>query len=114
MRRWILLPLLVLSASAGEASSPSAFRFAKDRTVKASIDLKEVLKGIPRPDPRDAIPAIRKPEHIPARKATWLGPMDRVLGIAVGREARAYPLKILVSHEIANDILAGTPIGASY
>jgi hypothetical protein len=104
----------MLSASAGDGSSPSAFRFAKDETVKASVDLKEVLKGIPRPDPRDAIPAIRKPEHIAAKEATWLAPNDRVLGIAVGKESRAYPLKILVSHEIANDILAGTPVGASY
>jgi hypothetical protein len=114
MRSLILLPFLVLPVAAEGQDSPSAFRFARDKKVKSSVDLKEVRRGIPRADPRDAIPAIRKPKHLLAKKASWLRSDDRVLGMIQGDEARAYPVKILVAHEIANDVLGGVPIGATY
>jgi len=116
MRARIVLPLLVLCAAAQEEATPSAFRIAvKDKRVKATVDLKEVRRGIGgRGDPRDAIPAVREPKIIPAEKATFLREGDRVLGMVVGEEARAYWLDMLMSHEMVNDVLGGVPVAPNY
>lgn len=114
MRVALVLPLLVLCVSAGEESlSAFEFRTSPDR-VKASIDLKEVFKGVRKRDPRDAIPAIDHPVAVPAEKATWIKPKDRVLGIVVNGEARAYPLRVLEGHEMVNDVVGGVPVGPNY
>jgi len=39
---------------------------------------------------------------------------DLVLGVAVGTEARAYPVRALAYHHIVNDVVAGEPIVATY
>jgi hypothetical protein len=108
--------LLLLGRLAAAEETPSAFRFQQDKRVKAGIDLKEVLQGVrtKKPDPRDVIPAIRKPRTVPAKRATWLEDDDRVLGVSLGGEARAYPLRILEVHEMVNDVLAGVPIAPNY
>lgn len=111
------LTLLAILSATSMADEPlSAFRFQESPgKVKSRIDLKEVKKGVPKADPRDAIPAIRKPESIPAEKASkWLAETDQVLGVTLGGEARAYPLKILETHEMVNDVLGGIPIAPNY
>lgn len=71
------------------------------------------------PDPiiqlldRDAIPAIRDPRFVPAAKAT-LRPDEKVLGLVVGGEARAYPLIDMDRHEIVDDVVGGTPVAATW
>ncbi len=64
------------------------------------IPQKEILQGGP---PRDGIPAIHNPQFLPAHKASFLSPQDRVLGISMGNMAKAYPVRILNWHEIVND-----------
>ena len=63
--------------------------------------------------PRDAIPAIRKPRFVRAEKA-FLRAEEKVLGILIGGEARAYPLIDLDRHEIVDDVVARTPIAATW
>jgi len=112
-----LMVLVLLAPLAHAEEGMSAFYFKKEPgNVKAAIDLNEVRQGVRSrgPDPRDVIPAIRKPRAIPADKATWLRGGDRVLGIVVNGEARAYPLKILESHEMVNDFIGGVPVGPNY
>jgi|GEM_PF-2380724 len=41
-------------------------------------------------------------------------PKDRVIGVFIGKEARAYPLAILNYHEIVNDTVANTPVAMTY
>lgn len=109
----LLLALLILPLAAGE-DSPSAFKLRKDPAVKATVDLDEVQEGTAKAEPRDAIPAIRKPEAVKAADATWLADGDRVLGIAVNGEARAYPLRILEAHEVVDDVVGGVPVAPNY
>lgn len=109
----LLLALLILPAAAGE-ESPSAFKLRKDPAVKATVDLDEVQEGTAALEPRDAIPAIRKPEAAKAAEATWLLDSDRVLGIALDGEARAYPLRILEAHEVVDDTVGGVPVAPNY
>lgn len=39
---------------------------------------------------------------------------DFVLGVALGGEARAYPIDIMAVHELGNDTLGGTPIAVTW
>ncbi len=49
-----------------------------------------------------------------ADKADYLQPGDAVFGIALNDEARAYPLRILDWHEMANDVVGGVPVSLAY
>jgi len=49
-----------------------------------------------------------------AAHAKFLVEGDRVIGLLVGGQARAYPLRILVWHEVVNDTLAGVPVAVTY
>ncbi len=50
------------------------------------------------------------PEYVSASEATFLTPDDRVLGVAIGGESRAYPIKMMTFHHVANDEVAGLPV----
>ena len=62
---------------------------------------------------RDAIPSLTNPDVGPAAESL-MGADDRVLGLVVGGEARAYPIGVLWWHEIINDTLGGEPVLVSY
>ena len=62
---------------------------------------------------RDAITAIHNPRFVRAEKAS-LHPEEKVLGVVVGGQARAYPLIDLDRHEVVDDIVGGTPIAATW
>ncbi len=68
------------------------------------IPLDEIRDGGP---PKDGIPSIDFPKFTPASEVDFLQENDRIIGVVVGREARAYPIKILDFHEIVNDEIAG-------
>ncbi|MDA1314113.1 MAG: DUF3179 domain-containing protein [Acidobacteria bacterium] len=79
---------------------------------KKSIDLSELLSGGP---PKDGIPAILNPKFVSVEEANgWLAPSEPVLMVKHAGEARAYPLQILIFHELANDQIADLPILVSY
>ncbi|QDV20581.1 hypothetical protein Pan153_52570 [Gimesia panareensis] len=71
----------------------------------------EIQHGGP---PKDGIPALSNPEFLTISDAEYLKPDDRVISVMAGKEARAYPLKILNYHEIVNDRIGETPIAVTY
>ncbi len=75
------------------------------------VPREEILSGGP---PKDGIPALTNPRLLAAKEAGYLYPKDLVLGVEFGGEARAYPLRILVWHENANDEVGGVPIAVTY
>ncbi len=77
----------------------------------ASIDHKEIFSGGP---PRDGIPSIDNPKFIPVQHVDFLKDDDIVISIVRANKARAYPTRILVWHEIVNDIIDGEAIVVSY
>jgi hypothetical protein len=77
----------------------------------ATVPREEIHSGGPA---KDGIPALSKPKTIGAKAATYLAAGDRVIGVAIGNEARAYPIRILNFHEIVNDVLGGQPIAVTY
>ena len=87
-------------------------------TTKNNFDLRdslipvnEILQGGP---PKDGIPSIDKPLFVNASKADFMQPKDRIIGITVNGESRAYPINILNWHEIVNDNIKGTPLSVTY
>ena len=82
---------------------------------RRTIDLSELLLGIGRMDPRDAIPPIDEPVfETTGEAAGWLDPRAPGLLVALGGEARFYALSILHRHEIVNDEIGGIPVAVTY
>ncbi len=77
----------------------------------ALVPVREIRAGGP---PRDGIPAIDRPRFVAASRVDFLQADDRVLGLVVGGQARAYPIRILNWHEIVNDVIAGQGYIVSY
>jgi len=78
---------------------------------KTSIEFIEILSGGP---PKDGIPAIDNPVFIPVSKVTNLKDTEPVIGVEINGVARAYPLQILIWHEIVNDVVVGVPIAVTF
>ncbi len=79
---------------------------------KRAIDISELMSGGP---PKDGIPAIFKPKFETKEQAgKWLDDKEPVIGLEINGEARAYPLSILIWHEIANDEVGGVPVAVSF
>jgi hypothetical protein len=77
-----------------------------------TVPLDEIVSGGP---PKDGIPAIDRPRFVSVGQADeWLSPREPVVVMAEGREAKAYPLQILIWHEIVNDVVGGRPVAVTY
>lgn len=103
----ILVASLIIS---GCASNGAPVKNGFD-LAGASIPASEVRSGGPG---RDGIPAIDNPSFDDAENAFWLHDDDRIIGFTESGDARAYPLRILVWHEIVNDTVGGKPIAVTY
>lgn len=78
---------------------------------QSSVPASEFRSGGPG---KDGIPAIDQPLFVTVDEADFLTDRDPVLTLELGGEARAYPLQILIWHEIVNDTVAGEPIAVTY
>ena len=77
-----------------------------------TVPLAEIVSGGP---PKDGIPAIDRPRFEAASQAArWLDDREPVVVVDVGADARAYPLQILIWHEIVNDEVGGTPVAVTF
>ena len=79
--------------------------------ARHSVLLTSILPGAP---PSDGIPPIDHAPYGSIAAARFLAPSEPVIAVAVRGRARAYPLQILVWHEIVNDTLSGVPIAVAY
>ena len=78
---------------------------------RSRVNLTEVVWGGVRVD---GIPPLEHPPHVLPEQATYLWPDDRVFGVSINGEHRAYPLRVMNAHELANDTLGGEPISLVY
>ena len=109
MRGWPLVLLTTASLAAAPAGEADTLR---TDTSKALVPLDEIIAGGP---PPDGIPAIDRPAFVrPAEAAAWLAPNEPVLALEVKGDARAYPLQILMWHEIVNDVVGGVPVAITF
>jgi hypothetical protein len=75
------------------------------------IEVSRILSGGP---PPDGIPPVDDPWFDTVDEVDWLQPNEPVLALSLNGEHRAYPVQIMVWHEIVNDIVAGTPLAVTY
>ena len=80
--------------------------------IKSVVPLDQIVSGGP---PPDGIPSIDKPKFTSAQEADKnLKDSELVLGLNINGDIRAYPLQILVWHEIVNDKVGGVPVAVTY
>lgn len=98
----------------GQASAnPDYWRHEWPKTdfSQHSVPLSDILSGGPL---RDGIPPIDNPSFKPVSEIEGLAATEPVIGLAINGKARAYPLRILMRHEIVNDELGGAPISVTF
>jgi len=111
------LPTHAASPSADPyAADPSRLRFETSEWStdfsRASIPLGSLQSGGP---PKDGIPPVDEPAFESIEDARgWLPGTAPVIALEVEGQARAYPLAILVWHEIVNDTLGGEPVVVTF
>ncbi|MDY7109852.1 MAG: DUF3179 domain-containing (seleno)protein [Planctomycetota bacterium] len=101
----------------GDGKDPATYGFAlspslipREEIVAAQLH-RDLLEALVQPPVMDgtAVAAFNE-----AHRGKYLVSHDRVIGVEIGEEARAYPLLVLASHEIVNDIVGGVPIAVTY
>jgi len=102
----MLMPMQVLA-------KPEHWRqagFATDFT-KTTVDFGTIFSGGP---PKDGIPSIDDPRFEQAGMIDWLDGREPVIRLEVDGIVRAYPLQILIWHEIVNDTIGNVPVSVTY
>jgi len=79
--------------------------------VKHLIPLDRIKGGGP---PMDGIPSIDNPVFADVQESQFMSDSDTVIGLEINGETKAYPLFILVWHEIVNDRVGGIPVSVTY
>ena len=76
-----------------------------------TVDPTEIVWGGVIPD---GIPDIRDPRMLTPEEADFLDEDDRVFGVSINGDSRAYPLRIINAHEMVNDTVGGEPISLAW
>jgi hypothetical protein len=104
-------PEPTLAADPGEPPEGAASEFTTDFS-RSLVPYSQILSGGP---PKDGIPAVDQPVTVSVTEAeAWLEDREPVVSVQVDGQARAYPIQILIWHEIVNDDLEGTPLAVTF
>ncbi len=63
---------------------------------------------------RDSIPPIDEPIFVDAASLKGRAPLAPVISLEINGDARAYPLAVMLWHEIVNDVVGGMPVAVTY
>ncbi|MGH6954489.1 MAG: DUF3179 domain-containing protein [Alphaproteobacteria bacterium] len=112
---WLLGAVLIAAALAARAADwavPSHWptEFPKADFSRHAVSLDEIAEVLT----RDAIPAVDEPRFVPAGEVRDVGGNEPVVSVVIAGEARAYPLRVLIWHEIVNDTVGGVPVAVTY
>jgi hypothetical protein len=65
--------------------------------------------------PRGSIQTIDDPQFESAEAAeAFMNPDERVIGVLINGDARAYPINVLSVHEVVNDVVGGEPVAVTW
>ncbi|MGH9992988.1 MAG: DUF3179 domain-containing protein [Nitrososphaera sp.] len=102
---------LAVGLAAAFIMNPSlSSRTAVNQDTRSIVPADQIVSGGVQ---RDGIPSIDHPKFVSVQEAK-LQDSDLVLGLEIGGDVRAYPLQILVWHEIVNDNVGGVPVAVTY
>jgi Protein of unknown function (DUF3179) len=79
--------------------------------ARHEVPLDEITSGGPG---KDGIPAIDEPKFVAVDDVDWLTDREPVIAFGIEDDWRAYPIQILVWHEIVNDVVAETPVTITF
>ena len=104
---------IVIAGTIYASANPAFWRIAWPDTdfSKSSVDFGEIMSGGP---PKDGIPSIDDPKFVPQQEYKGAAETEPVITFAHKGDARAYPLRILIWHEIVNDTVGGVPVAVTY
>ena len=89
----------------------SEFVLMETDGVKHLISLDKIKNGGP---PKDGIPSIDNPIFAEISDSNFMSDSDIVIGLDIDGDVKAYPLFILVWHEIVNDKVGNVPVSVTY
>jgi hypothetical protein len=100
-------------AAAAFPSGPSALEDPRaDAFPDPLVDPAEIISGGP---PPDGIPPIDHPAFLPVADNLEILPANEpVVALEIDGDARAYPIRAMVWHEIVNDTVGGIPVSVTY
>lgn len=118
--RMVLPALAERGQQRGDGKDPASYGFDQSTCL---IPREQLIAAVP----VDKIAALTSPATLPGEqldaynleqrahhKRKFVVTTDRVAGVVVNGEARAYPLNVLCWHEACNDTLGGTPICVTF
>lgn len=112
---WLTVAIVIGFGAGDGLAQSSAKRVAATldqfNTQGLSVPRGSILPGGP---PKDGIPALISPHTVTTDEADFLNPDDRVVGVSLAGESRAYPINVLNWHEAVNDTLGGVPLTVIY
>lgn len=107
-----LLTLLMFAGGLQTVSAQLPLADTRLQPEKSDRYLDNMQSGGPG---KDGIPAIDRPKFWNVSQANdYLDDKDIVYGVYHNGEAKAYPQRILVWHELVNDTIGGKPLSVSY
>ncbi|HHI81577.1 MAG TPA: DUF3179 domain-containing protein, partial [Rhizobiales bacterium] len=106
--------MTALPASAGEDDIVRRFRamgWTSTDFSRKTIALDEIISG---GVSKDQIPAIDRPVFARLSKVKDIAGREPVVSLKIANDARAYPLRVMIWHEIVNDTVGGVPVAVTY
>ncbi|MEP5155104.1 DUF3179 domain-containing protein [Planktotalea sp.] len=114
MFKQLLLTIGLSLAAATVSANPSQWQheWPKTNFSKSAIsNWGEILSGGP---PKDGIPALSDPKFKRASSERRIKGSEPVITVEINGDARAYPVRYLTWHEIANDTVGGVPVAVTF
>jgi len=112
---FVLAALAGSGQGSGPASAQSIMEWAREFPLtdftKSEIAFSEIVFDGAR---RDSIPPIHTPVFRPANAPSDMGDLEPVISVVLDGEARAYPLRLMLWHEIVNDRIGAVPFVVTY
>ena len=112
MKPWIIAGLFAWITSVA-AANPDFWRQEWPNTDFSRTSVPnwvEILSGGP---PKDGIPSIDAPQFQRVKDKSLPG-KEPVIAVEIDGQARAYPIRYLMWHEIVNDVVAGVPVAVTF
>lgn len=110
----VILAVMIAATTVPALAAPDIWRregWTATDFSRHSIPWDEVTSG---GLPKDGIPSLDHPQFVAATNEKHIPANEPVIGLVINGDARAYPLRILMWHEIANDSVAGIPVAVTY
>ncbi|MGF6860413.1 hypothetical protein ABIE69_000973 [Rhodobacteraceae bacterium MBR-64] len=109
-----LFPVALILSGDPALANPDYWRSEWPQTdfSNTSVDFSEIMSGGP---PKDGIPALDSVSFIPVARETRIEDREPVITLELnGETPRTYPVRYLMWHEIANDVVGGVPVAVTF